>query len=36
MTLVANDTNKRQMQVDVDLPPVPRIVIGNQILLQQT
>jgi signal transduction histidine kinase len=35
LTLVANETNRRQIQVDVDLPPVPCIVIGDQILLQQ-
>ena len=35
MTLVASDTTKRQIHVDVDLVPDPCVVIGDRILLQQ-
>jgi signal transduction histidine kinase len=35
LTFLAHDTKRRQIQVDVDLAPVPCIVIGDQVLLQQ-
>jgi signal transduction histidine kinase len=35
VALTANDTQARQILVDVDLPPIPCVVIGDQVLLQQ-
>jgi C4-dicarboxylate-specific signal transduction histidine kinase len=35
VTLVAHDTRERLIDVDVDLPPAPCIVIGDHVLLQQ-
>ena len=35
MTLLVSDLHKRQIQVDVDLPPAPGVVIGDPVLLQQ-
>jgi signal transduction histidine kinase len=35
VALTANDTKARQILVDVDLPPVPCVVIGDRVLLQQ-
>ena len=35
VTLVAHDTRARHIHVDVDLPPTPCMVNGDQILLQQ-
>ncbi len=35
VALVAHDTRARQVQVDIDLPPEPCVVVGDQVLLQQ-
>jgi signal transduction histidine kinase len=35
IALVATDTQERQIHVDVDLPPLPCIVTGDHVLLQQ-
>jgi C4-dicarboxylate-specific signal transduction histidine kinase len=35
VTLIARDTNERQIQVNVDVPPVPCIVTGDHVLLEQ-
>jgi len=35
VALVAHDTRARQVQVDLDLPPEPCFVVGDQVLLQQ-
>ena len=35
LALMAYDTSERQIRVDINLPPTPCIVIGDQVLLQQ-
>jgi signal transduction histidine kinase len=35
VALVAHDTRARDAEVDVDLPPVPCIIAGDRVLLQQ-
>ena len=35
VALVAHDARARQVQVDVELPPAPCVVTGDQVLLQQ-
>jgi signal transduction histidine kinase len=35
VALTANDTEARQILVDLDLPPIPCVITGDQVLLQQ-